>query len=583
MLGRQSPQGELFRPDHIYLDHVGTDSFYGFLGSEGRRLFKDEDFSGMYQQGWGRPSVPPSQLAVALLLQHHDGVSDEEAIQRSAYDLRWKVALGIELDEKLCAKSTLQLFRAKLVLHEQYGRLFEKSVEACRKAGLLKRRKLEVAIDTTPVLGRGAVKDTFNLVSDQIRRVVERACDLKGWDRDDVTAEHGLGKHFAKSFKGSVELDWSDPQARRALVGQLVGDAKVALELATKALRGYARDSEKTQELREARDLLADLLQQDIEEEPEDGQGPRIRQGTRRDRVVSTTDPEMRHGHKSHSKGFEGYKASVVAESRSGVILATDARAANVHDGQGASDLVKEADRQSEGKVERVLGDTAYGSIETRREFEDLDLEVVAKAPPVPRRQGCFTVEDFKIDTQRGVAKCPAGKRSIRRDRARGPYPGWKYVFSRKDCGSCPLRHACTTSRISARMVTVTEATEALRKLRRKQKTKTFQRTYRRRATVEHRIGRLRHLGIGQARYLGKAKVAFQVALAATVANLTLAASSGLFLLLASMIIVRNRFPATLRLKKTCRRHGNELFKKISIKLPGYGIGSEMTPSRPGF
>src|SRR6266851_2587886 len=176
MLGRRAGQRGLFETDHLCRDHVGQDSFYGALSRLGPQLFKDEDFAGLYREEYGRPSVPPSQLCVALLLQTHDGVSDDEAIERTAYDLRWKVALGLELQEKLCAKSTLQLFRAKLVVHEQYGQIFEASVMACRRAGLLKRRKVDVAIDTTPVLGRGAVKDTYNLISDQIRTVVQEAC-----------------------------------------------------------------------------------------------------------------------------------------------------------------------------------------------------------------------------------------------------------------------------------------------------------------------------------------------------------------------------------------------------------------------
>ena len=274
MLGHRSPQGELFRPDHLLLEHVGAESFYGFMAREGRALFRDEDFAGLYREDFGRPGVPPSQLCVLLVLQTLDGVSDEEAIQRTAYDLRWKVALGLDVEAKLCAKSTLQLFRAKLVLHERYGELFEKSVQACRKAGLLKRRKLEVAIDTTPVLGRGAVKDTFNLVSDQIRIVIQEVCALKCWEQESLVAEHGLGRHLGSSFKGSVELDWSDEAQRRALVAQLVADAHVALEIGRSALRGFARDSERAQPVRKTCQLLGELLQQDIDETPEDGAGP---------------------------------------------------------------------------------------------------------------------------------------------------------------------------------------------------------------------------------------------------------------------------------------------------------------------
>jgi transposase len=527
LLGRQSPQDELFRPDHLYRDHVGRDSFYGFLASSRRDLFSDDDFAGLYRSDQGRPSVPPSQLCVALLLQTRDGVSDEEAIQRTAYDLRWKVALGLELDEKLCAKSTLQLFRSKLILHEEYQRLFQASIEACRKSGLLKRKKLEIALDTTPIFGRGAVKDTFNLVSDQIRKVVQEIVGLKGYELEAMVAEHGLGRHFGSSFKSHFDLDWDDAAQKRALVGQLVADARVALELAKAAMRGYRTGAEATRGLAEARDLLADLLLQDIEETPADGGGPSIRQGTSRDRVVSTTDPEMRHGRKSHSKTFDGYKASVAVETESGVIVATDARAGNTPDSEGALQLVQEASDRCDTQTDRVIGDTAYGSIGTRREFEKQGVKVVAKAPPVGRRKVEFTLEDFKINAKRGVATCPAGKKSIRRDRVRKP-AGWRYVFSRKDCRECPLRSKCTTARVSARMVTITEHSRELRRHRRYQRTKAFARIYRRRVVAEHRIARLAQLGVRQARYFGRARVAFQVSLAATVGNLTLAASTAL-------------------------------------------------------
>ena len=566
MLGHQSPQGDFFRPDHALRGHVGEGSFYGLLAKQGRTWFRDEDFAALYREDFGRPSVPPSQLAVALLLQAHDSVSDEEAIARSAFDLRWKVALGLELDEKLCAKSTLQRFRAQLVLHEATGRIFDRGVEACRSAGLLKRTTLSAAIDTTPILGRGAVRDTYNLVSDGIRHVVDEACRLKGWEREEIVESEGLSRHFAASFKGSLEVDWSDAEERRAVVAQLVADARVTLSLGTRALRGYAKDASPTQALREAQRLLAQLLVQDIDEDPEDGGGPQVRRGTAKDRIVSTTDPEMRHGHKSHSKGFEGYKAAIVAETESGVILATDVRAGNVHDREGAAPLVAEAAERSGQTLEEVLGDTAYGDSETRKSIEALGAEVIAKAPPGTRK-GMFDRTNFRVDRSRGVARCPAGKRSMRRDAISGDDPGWRYVFSRKDCRPCPLRTKCTKSRAAARVLQITEKTEALWHLRKQQKTKRFRRRYRKRVVVEHRIGRMVQLGVRQAKYFGKAKTGFQVALVATVANLMLvAAVSGeassaacALVLLVAIVCIAPRW------------------------LTAHARPLEMAPSRPGF
>src|SRR5215216_7797541 len=139
MLGKHSG---LDGGEHTYLDHVGRDSFYGFLASHRTELFQDEDFTDLYCSDNGRPSVPPSLLAMALLLQVHDGVSDEEAKARADFDLRWKVALGIGLEERPFAKSTLQLFRARLIIHERVRTVFQKSLDFARRTGYFQSRKL---------------------------------------------------------------------------------------------------------------------------------------------------------------------------------------------------------------------------------------------------------------------------------------------------------------------------------------------------------------------------------------------------------------------------------------------------------
>jgi len=114
MFSREDLQRKLFAADAHYLEYVGKNSFYAFLATERHHLFCDDDFAEFYSQKIGRPSVPPSLLATALLLQAHDKISDAEATDRSRFDLRWKVALGLELEENLYAKSTLQTFRAQV-------------------------------------------------------------------------------------------------------------------------------------------------------------------------------------------------------------------------------------------------------------------------------------------------------------------------------------------------------------------------------------------------------------------------------------------------------------------------------------
>src|SRR4051794_37886304 len=185
VLGKRSAQRGLFEADTRYGEFVGQRTFYGYLAGQRHELFRDEDFAALYSRHRGRPSVPPSLLATALVLQTYDGVSDEEAKQRADYDLRWKVALGVGLEERPFAKSTLQEFRAQLILHEAQAAIFRKSLELAKRRGRFRTkdgqaRQLTVALDTTNILGRGAVKDTYNLLADGIVKLARVLARVAG-------------------------------------------------------------------------------------------------------------------------------------------------------------------------------------------------------------------------------------------------------------------------------------------------------------------------------------------------------------------------------------------------------------------
>jgi transposase len=267
MLGKQ---WGLDGGEHAYLDHVGRDSFYGFLASHRRELFHDEDFTDLYCSDNGRPSVPPSLLATALLLQAYEGVSDEEAKARADFDLRWKVALGIGLEERPFAKSTLQSFRVRLILHERVRTVFGQSLAFARRTGYLRSRKLKVVLDTTYVLGRGAVKDTYNLLADGITRLARALAAGAHSNPEEWAREHNLERYFGSSLKGEAGLDWDDPEARQVFLEGVVADADRLLMVVREAMEKLPADEPLRQRLHEAAGLLARLLMQDIERR-EDG------------------------------------------------------------------------------------------------------------------------------------------------------------------------------------------------------------------------------------------------------------------------------------------------------------------------
>jgi transposase len=528
MLGKRSAQRGLFEADTLLADFVGQRTFYSFLASQRDELFRDEDFAALYCRDNGRPSVPPSLLATALVLQTYDGVSDEEAKQRADYDLRWKVALGIEVETRPFAKSTLQEFRAQLIVHEQTRAIFQQTLELAKRRGVWKkghppheRQHIKVALDTTHILGRGAVKDTYNLLADGIVQVLRALAKLGPFDLTELAEELGCTRYVqGPSLKGQAEIDWADAQARQRFLAEIVADAEQVLDLVRGTRATLEDNSPADQELVGAAELLARILAQDIER---DEHGPRLKRGVAADRLVSVHDPEMRHGRKSRSHRFDGHKAQVAADTDSQLITAVDVLPGNAPDAEQALEAVEASEAATGCEVEETLADCAYGAGETRAEFAAKGRTLVAKVPEL-QNQGYFVKTDFQINLEAGTCTCPNGQTTA--DLRPAKDGGGMFVFATELCAACPVRAHCTRGR-GGRTVQLHPQEALLQQARELQASPAFAEARRRRQVVEHRIARLVQLGIRQARYVGRTKTLFQVCLAAAVANLTLLAASG--------------------------------------------------------
>ena len=322
MLGERSDQRGLWETDHLCLELVGRDTFYGLLASLRGQLFRDADFAELYCPDNGRASVAPSLLATALLLQAHNKVSDVEAKARADFDIRWKAALGIEIEERPFAKSTLQVFRAQLILHDKAREVFERSLRLAREKGYLKRgRGTRVSLDTTHILGRGAVKDTCNLLANGIVKLMRAMAVMENVPVRQWAESRGCQRYVGTSVKGEAAIDWSDRQARRKLLADIVADADRLLELARQTQGELPADSAQQQTIVDGAALPGQLLLQDVKragEGDDDGDadgGVSLKDGVSKDRIVPVHDREMRHGHKSSKRRFDGHKAAVVVDT----------------------------------------------------------------------------------------------------------------------------------------------------------------------------------------------------------------------------------------------------------------------------
>lgn len=521
MIGRRNTQKGLFDVGYALSLHLDPKSFHGQLAAAAAHLFKDDDFRALYDDG-GRPSVPPSQLALLMLLQHEARVSDEEAINRSRFDARWAMVLGTQLGEALCAKSTLQTFRGQVVLHKKARQILQSSLKEARRKGLLKGRPLALTIDTMPMIGAGAVKDTYNLVGTGIAQVIRAVAKAQGETPAAWAAREDLERYLPGerhgSLKGDLDLDWSDKQARQQALTEITTDALRAYRLADAAAAALPAAAART--VREAQVLLGELLLQDVEVKPAGADGTpataAIKEGTARDRIPSASDPDQRHGHKSKAQRFTGHKSRTAVDVETLLIVEAEVIAGNAADAEGLLSQVERVEETTGETVARVYGDCAMGNGATRAEFAAKEKELFAKVAAESENGGRFPKSRFEINLEAETVSCPAGQCT---SDWTGTRDG-KRVFRFGDvCAGCALRPQCTESP-QGRTVHVHPQELLLRVGRALQATAEGRRELRKRLAAEHRQARLAQLGAKRARYRGQAKCEFQLLMAGAIANL---------------------------------------------------------------
>jgi hypothetical protein len=544
-------------------ERVPPNSIYSLLYREGHRLFPDEAFADLFAD-IGRESVPPRIVSIVMVLQRLEGLSDREAVERFTFDLRWKYAAGgLDYNQDGFVHTVLVRMRARLRQSERPNRIFDIVLDVVKRAGLVGRKRV---LDSTPLYDAVATQDTVTLIRSAIRgllRVADeslevelRACCKR--DDDYVTP-------------GKPSCDWDDATAREALIDALACDAYAILA----ALEGR----ELPLEVMQAAQLLATVVGQDLEQRP-DG-AFHIARRVAKDRVISTVDPESRHGHKTSARGFDGYKGHIAIDPDSEIITASAVSAGNVADGDVAEQLVQDvlgevaatdsqtvareaarpdtaptdattADAQgadaaptdaipdahasrseqpsdvspptSEAPVE-IYGDSSYGTAAFVERIEAAGAEANVKVQPATAPDGRFAKDHFQIDLEAKTVLCPAGRLAVIRPVGEG---GGIASFG-KPCGDCPLRSRCTDSK-HGRTIHVHPKEGTLQRSRRRQHDKRWKDRYRAtRPKVERKLGQLmqRRHGGRRTRVRGRIRIAQDFALLTAAHNLKRLATLG--------------------------------------------------------
>ena len=537
-VGVEPCQADLFKGSAFVRERLGAESVFAVLEREGRRLFPEGMFDDLFSSR-GRRSVPPRVVACVMVLQRWFGLSDREAVVAFEFDLRWRFACGgLDVDGGGFCHTVLVGMRARLAASEQPRRIFDAVLVAARQAGALSQRRV---LDSVPIYDAVATQDTTTMLQRAIRAVLAAASDAA------LGVDAALRGDYASGAK--AHCDWDDPRARQELVDRLGADAAAVLA----ALEGRKLDGA----LSEAAEMLAAVAGQDLCQD----RGGRfmIARRVAKDRVLSTVDPDARHGHKSTARRFDGYKGHTAVDPDSELITATAVTPANTADAQPApeliNDLLNTADTAEDadtadtadtaedadtadtaedaedadtaeggGVVEEfagrptVYGDSAYGSGEFQGLLQQSRINSRCRTQLAAAPGGRFTKDRFDVDLLSGTVTCPAGTTVA--IRARGDGSGTAAFGAA--CHGCALRGDCTDA-AGGRTVRISANEAVLAASRARQRDPAWRNDYRAvRPKVERKLAHLvrRKHGGRHARVRGRAKVDADFNLLAAAANI---------------------------------------------------------------
>ena len=511
---RWNPEESMSRQEQFILRRLKRNGkLYAFLRLQRHRLF-DEAFQaeleGMYRDtDAGKDANAPALMAMVLLLQAYAGASDATAIELSLLDLRWQMVLG-------CLGATEPLFSQGAPLcanvTETAPRV-EITVELARETKAFDPKKLpkalRVAMDSSPLEGAGRSEDTINLLAHAGRKIVACAANLLGWTEERVGVEAGAPLLLESSVKKGLDLNWSDPDEKAEAIPML-------LEQLTNLEQWVAErlpEELHRPPLREHVATLHQIIEQDLEPDPNDpgGAPSRIRQGVAEDRRVSIEDKEMRHGRKTKSKRFNGYKRHLAIDLDTVLVLAVAVLPANRPEQDAAPSLVEDIAAQGR-TIDALYIDRGYINAPIVDEIRARRGLVVCR-PWIARNGEHFSKSAFTINMRDRTITCPAGEQQRFE-------LGSAVEFPATTCHACPLRAKCTDAAPGRGRKVETAANEPLQhQLRKRAATPAGRRQLRERVPVEHRQAHTCRRQGRRARYLGARKNQFDLRRASAIAN----------------------------------------------------------------
>lgn len=520
-IDRWLPREELSRQEQALMKRLDrVRKLLGFLRLHRRTLFDDsfqDELATMYRDtGAGKSPVPPALMAMATLVQAYLGISDAEMVELTVVDLRVQMVLDrLGADTPAFSQGALVDFRDRLIAADMDRRLLERTVELARETNGFDWRKLprslRVAVDSSPFEGAGRVEDTFNLLGHAARKLVRCVARLLRWRPTTVAERAGTEVLMMPSIKAALDVDWFDPKEKARAIGMLVDQLDDLEQWIERHVPEHVQA--------EVAPHLATLHQIRAQDLEETVHGPRIRQGVAHDRRVSVEDAEMRHGRKSSSYAFNGYKRHVATDLDSGLIVAAAITPANLPETTAMPVLQDDFEHQHI-EIRELFIDRGYIASDFVEHVIANHGEVICRPWQFPNR-GLFAKSDFDINIRDRTITCPQGQKQ------RFVF-GSTVSFDGPTCRTCPVRAKCTKAKGRGRQVSIASDEALQQRLRNLIATPRGRERLRERVPVEHRLAHVSSRQGPRARYRGVRKNTFDLRRVSALQNLETTHRAGL-------------------------------------------------------
>ena len=499
----------VFRRGNVYLrlrDELGT-------------IYVDETFASLFPTR-GQPAEAPWRLAVVMVLQFAEGLSDRQAAEAVRSRIDWKYLLGLALDDPGFDYSILSEFRARLIAGRAELLLLDSLLQRVEALGLLKRRGRQ-RTDSTHVLAAVRTLNRLERVGETLRAALNAvAVVAPDWLRAQAPPKwyDRYGQRVENYALPKTEA------ARQALAASIGADGQALLRAIDTRGQTWLQQVPAVQILRRVwiEQYITDageLRWREVKEMPPPAElicspyDPEARYSTKRDlewvgyklHLTETCDPDTPH----LLTNVETTPATTPDDNMLAVVHAS---------------LAVRNRLPAEHLVDKGYTD-AHVLVDSQREYGVTIVGPVAEDPSwQAQAHAGFAKADFLIDWEAQTATCPTGKPSlswlVNPDATK---PATVVVrFSRRDCSPCPARSQCTRRQLEPRELVLQPRLEheALRTARRHQHTPAFRAQYAARAGIESTHAQaVRRSGLRQARYIGLARTRLQHIATATAIN----------------------------------------------------------------